>query len=259
MQSAYHAWKHSMPYDFFQRALDGLEDALRQIEIKVPPPIRKPWAGSFVFRYRERTIQQAIVQKLARMLSGLHAIEALLERGLFQEQGMVQRVVAEIDEDVQFLSIAVILKDITERPTQFLDYFYAEEFSDPSDVVESHESRGMLKREKIREYIHRKTLSEKDATRAKAVDKVLTKAYSGFVHAASPHIMDMYGGAPPRFDVSGAFKQFRYASQQRDAMNYFYRGVLTMALAAQAFQDDQLYDLMRKLGSRLEIEMRDWQ
>jgi hypothetical protein len=246
-----------MPYSLFQRVLEALENTFRQIEAKVPLPVRKPWAGSFVFRYEERTIQQAIVQKLARMISGLHAIEALLERGLFQEQGMVQRAVAEIEEDVWFLSIAVIHEEITERHSQFLDYFYAEEFADPSDIVGSHESRGMLKREKIREYIHKKGLSEKDAARAKAIDKVLTKAYSGFVHAASPHIMDMYGGVPPRADVSGAFKKFRYAGQQRDAVNYFYRGVQTMALAAQAFQDDQLYDLMRKLASRLETEMCD--
>src|SRR5438309_1103291 len=89
-----------MPYELFERALEGLNDAFRQIEAHVPPPVRKPWLGSFVFRYEERTIQQAIVQKLARLLSGLHAIEALLECGLFQEQGMVQRAVAEIDEDV---------------------------------------------------------------------------------------------------------------------------------------------------------------
>jgi hypothetical protein len=69
--------------------------------------------------------------------------------------------------------------------------------------------------------------------------------------------MDMYGGVAPRADVSGAFKQFRYASQQRDAVNYFYRGVLTMALAAQAFQEDRLYHSMWDLGARLEIEMRD--
>jgi hypothetical protein len=85
-----------MPYAFFERVLEALEDAFRQIEAKVPPPVRKPWGESFVFRYEERTIQQAIVQKLARTLSGLHAIEALLERGLFQEQGIVQRAVSSI-------------------------------------------------------------------------------------------------------------------------------------------------------------------
>jgi hypothetical protein len=246
-----------MPYELFERVLEALNDGFRQIEAKVPPPVQKPWLGSFVFRYEEQTIQQAIVQKLARLLSGLHAIEALLECGLFQEQGMVQRAVAEIDEDIWFLAIAVIHEDITERHSQFLEYFYAEEFANPSDLVGSHQSRGMLKREKIREYIQRKGLSGQDIARAKAVDKVLTKAYSGFVHAASPHIMDMYGGLPPRADISGAFKQFRYASQQRDAMNYFYRGVLTMAVVAQAFQESQLYDEMRKLGAELEIDMRN--
>ena len=35
---------------------------------------------------------------------------------------------------------------------------------------------------------------------------MLTKAYSGFIHAASPHIMDMCGGVPPRFDINGACK-----------------------------------------------------
>jgi hypothetical protein len=71
-----------MPYELFERVLEALNDGFRQIEAKVPPPVQKPWLGSFVFRYEEQTIQQAIVQKLARLLSGLHAIEALLGSGL---------------------------------------------------------------------------------------------------------------------------------------------------------------------------------
>ena len=31
----------------------------------------------FIFRYAEQTSHQAIVQKLARMISGLHAVETL--------------------------------------------------------------------------------------------------------------------------------------------------------------------------------------
>jgi hypothetical protein len=75
------------PVSFFAPTLQALEDAFRQLETKVPPPIRKPWRDSFVFRYAEQTIHQAIVQKLARMISGLYAIQVLMERGLFQEQG----------------------------------------------------------------------------------------------------------------------------------------------------------------------------
>lgn len=62
------------------------------------------WRDDFVFRYAEQTIQQAVVQKLARTVSGLHAVETLLDHVLFQEQGMVQRVVDEVQEDIWFLS-----------------------------------------------------------------------------------------------------------------------------------------------------------
>jgi hypothetical protein len=68
----------------------------------VPPPKQRPWKNGFVFRYTEKTIQQAIIQKLARTISGLYAIDLLLDRGLFQEQGMVQRVLDEIEEDIVF-------------------------------------------------------------------------------------------------------------------------------------------------------------
>lgn len=67
------------------------------------------------------------MQKLARLLSGLNSVEVLLERGLFQEQGMVQRAVDEIKEDVWFLSLAVIKNDMTSRHTEYLQYFYAED------------------------------------------------------------------------------------------------------------------------------------
>jgi hypothetical protein len=101
--------------NFLAPTLQALQDAFRQLETKVSPPIRKPWLDGFVFRYAEQTIQQAIVQKLARMISGLSAIQVLMERGLFQEQGMIQRGSDEIQEDICFLSLGVIKNDITTR------------------------------------------------------------------------------------------------------------------------------------------------
>jgi hypothetical protein len=236
----------------FKLVLRTLEEAFQEIEIQVPPPVPTPWRDGFVFRYKEKTVQQAVVQKLARIVSGLHAIDVLLERGLFQEQGVMQRAVAEIQEDVWFLAIGIIKNDLTDRHTEFLQYFYAEEFSDPSDVVGSHSSRGMVSREKVRNYINQAGLSPSESARAKLNDRILTKAYSGFVHAASPHIMDMYAGVRPRADVSGSLKKHRFALQQNDAANYFYRGILTMALAAQAFSDEKLYRAMRNFADEME-------
>ncbi len=195
------------------------------------------------------------MQKLARTISGLHAINVLLAQGLFQEQGMVQRALDEIDEDIAFLSLGVVRGELTQRHQAYLDYFYAEEFDNPSDIMASHSSRGMLKREKIRAYVSRALWGE-DSSRANVVGKVITKAYSGFVHAASPHIMDMYGGMPPRFDISGEFRNLRREENANDALNYFLRALFSMAFAAKAFGDENLFSEMRAEAAKLEARMQ---
>jgi len=162
------------------------------------------------------------------MISGLHAIETLLVRGLFQEQGMIQRALDEIGEDIGFLSLGVICGELTQRHEEYLDYFYAEEFHDPSDIMGSHTSRGMVGRKKIRAYLDRAGGINSGTNGA---GEIIAKAYSGFVHAASPHIMDMYGGAPPRFDVSGEFRSLRSEEHAADALNYFLRALFSMAFA----------------------------
>jgi hypothetical protein len=238
-----------MAEDFFAPILEILEGAFRRLESQVPAPRRKPWEDSFVFRYAERTVHQAIVQKLARTISGLHAINALLERGLFQEQGMIQRALDELGEDIAFLSFGVMSGELSSLHKEYLDCFYAEEFGDPSNIMGSHRSRGMVKREKIRAYVNQTD------PRANVASKIITKAYSGFVHAASAHIMDMCGGMPPRFDVSGEFRSLRRREFSDDAMNYFYRALLGMAFAAKAFEDEDLFHKLRADAATFEVRM----
>ena len=74
----------------------------------MPPPQKVPYGDAFVFRYKEKTIQQAMVQKLARVVSGLHAAWLLLENGFLQEQAAVQRMLDEFHEDILFLAFAVM-------------------------------------------------------------------------------------------------------------------------------------------------------
>ena len=167
---------------------------------------------------------------------------------------MVQRALDEIGEDVEFLSLAVIRGEVTPRHKEFLDNFYAEEFDDPSDTVGSHRSRGMLKREKIRAYVNQ-GLGD-NASRANLTGKIITKIYSGFIHAASPHIMDMCGGSPPRFDVNGELRNLRGSEHIGDAMNYFLRAPMTMAFAAQAFAEEKLFSEMRALSDTVAANMR---
>lgn len=116
-----------MPIDsLYDEALRNMDAMLASFETRVPRPQRVAYKNSFVFRYTERTIEQAIVQKLARLVSGLHAARLLLNGGFFQEQAALQRMLDEFREDVMFLSYAAVQHDITDLHREYLAAFYEE-------------------------------------------------------------------------------------------------------------------------------------
>lgn len=208
---------------------------------KVPSPQKVPYRTSFVFRYIERTPQQAIVQKLARVVTTLAGAHALMENGLVQEQGALQRILQELHEDITFLAYAVIYNDLTPLHQLYLDAFYEEEF-DANTPIDSTQKRPMVKRSKIQSYIANREGSDLDPSTGIALSRTITKTYSGFVHAASPQIMDMYGGSPAHFHVEGMLDTRRHTEYRLDLWNYYYRSILAFGIAAKAFGDEDLFN-----------------
>lgn len=219
-----------------------MERAFRQLEQQVPPPHTKPWKDGFVFRYKEQSIQQALIQKLARVISGLHAASLLLDHGFVQEQALLHRTLEEMHEDISFLAAAITNDAVTDLHKQYLEAFYAEEFDKPEDPVGSTQSRNLVPRKKIRAYITRVLGDGQNPSRTLDLGETIGKAYSGFIHAASPHIMDMYDGVPSMFHVAGMLGTRRVDEHRRDAWNYFYRSLLATTVVAKAFGDKPLVD-----------------
>jgi hypothetical protein len=163
-------------------------------------------------------------------------------KGLAQEQGVIQRTLDEIGEDIHFLVLAVAPGEVTPLHQRYLDDFWQEEF-DHQDPIKATQKRGMVQRQKIRAFIARAGGSD-DPSTADAVGHTVHKAYSGFVHAASPQVMDMLEGSPPRFQVSGMRSRYRGAEHVGDAWNYFYRGLLSVTMVAKAFGEANLVNDM---------------
>lgn len=230
----------------YQQTLHNMESTLADLAARVLPPQRIPLLTSFVFRYVEKSLHQAIVQKLARIISGLYAARILLERGFLQEQGALQRMLDEFQEDVIFLSFAAINNDETELHRRYLEAFYEEEFDKPGDAISSTQKRPMIPRDKIRAYISRIEGGGLDSSSHVAATRTVSKAYSGYVHGASPHIIEMYGGDPPRFHVAGQRDSALYADHEKDLRNQFYRGICSFGLAAKAFGVEALSSSIQK-------------
>ncbi len=235
----------------YLEALERMEECFRIFENRVPPPKLGPIGEHSAFRYTEKTTPQAIVQKLARLISGLRAALLLLTHGFVQEHGALQRMIDEFREDVTFLSLGVIYGN-TELHTRYLEAFYQEEFDEPDDPINSAQDRPMIPRQKIQAYIAKCEVAGMETTQSILSSRTISKAYSGYVHGASPHIMEMYGGNPVKFHVRGLLGTPRIKEHERDMWNFFYRGILVFGLAAKAFGERSMFESLRQYCDRFE-------
>ena len=236
----------------FHEALKVMDGAFRRMETEVPPPQMRPWKDGFVLRYVEQTIEQALILKLARVISGLRAVDILLYHGHIQEQGVLQRTLDELNEDVMFLSAALTNDHVTDLHKRYLAAFWAEEFDVPEDPISSTQKRDTPRRKKIRAYIVRVLGGGLDASRQADIGETIGKTYSGFVHGASPHIMDMCGGDPPKFHLAGMRGTVRINEYADDAWNYFYRSLISVMAVSKAFGDKELVDALYQYKVKFE-------
>ena len=139
-----------------------------------------------------------------------------------------------------FLSQGVINGDLTDMHKSYLDAFYIEEMDKPGDLLASKQTRPTIPRRKIRAYLARLDGATLDPYTSGELQRTIAKAYSGFVHGASPHIMDMYGGNPPKFHVDGMLGTPRIQLHRNDLLHYFYRSIIVFSFAALAFGDEGL-------------------
>ncbi|NDP47516.1 MAG: hypothetical protein GZ085_03825 [Sulfuriferula multivorans] len=237
----------------FHESLTVLENAFRRLEQQVPPPQEVEWADGFVYRYTEKTIYQALILKLARSISTLRAVDVLLLHGLLQEQASLHRILDEIQEDILFLAAAITNDEITKRHEQYLFAFFAEEFPDPKNTLARHEKPNLPPRKKIRAYVTRVLSTDPNPDQAHNVGEIISSVYSGYIHASAPQTMDMYGGEPPQFYLSGMHETPRMQEHINDAWNYFYRGLMSAIVIAKAFGDKSLVDVMYEYIKRFEL------
>lgn len=233
--------------ELYERTMIHLEKVLNVLTDSVPPPKIHKIEGGGLFRYEEQNVKQAVVQKLARLLSALRAAEALLEAGFVQELGVLHRVVDEANEDVAFLVLSSREDELPKLTKEFLDSFYGEEIIGGKITGLPDIGKAEVSRRKIRAFIAEK--AGVGSKKSSMIDngKKLSKAFSGYVHGASHVIMELYGGDPPKFHVRGLRGTSIQAGFQKSMFNYYYRTLISFVMALELFgltPDDELKALV---------------
>ena len=225
----------------YDTVLEEMDRILSILVSKVPAPKQKQLSvgNSVGYRYIEKTIHQAIMLKLVRTISGLRAIRLLMEHGFVQEQASLYRMLDELHEDIMFLTFGIVFNDYTDLHCRYLEAFYKEEF-DAETAIASSQNRPMIPRKIIRSYLHQKNLVNVSPNVTMEAARTISKIYSGYLHAASPQIMELYYGQPPKFHTNGILGSVLHGQYCNSIRDYMYRGILSFANASKALGEDNL-------------------
>lgn len=221
--------------ELFERSIVYMEMTLGTLLKNVPPPKHLSITKGRVFRFTEKTLKQAIVQKLARVISAMRASEVLLDAGFIQELGALHRQVDDTCEDVLFLVFGSRENPLPVRHQEFLDSFYGEETIDGQRTGKPDLKKGEVSRQKIRAYIAEKSGDGINQSLLIDVGRTLHKAYSGYVHGSSISIMEMYGGNPPKFHVRGMNGTTTKKQFEEMMFCYYFRSFITFSMALSSF------------------------
>ena len=232
--------------EFFDEILTTLRSGFVAVEDRVPKPVLRIRSGNIEVRYAMPSIELAMFLKLARSISLLGGLRLLVERGMAQEGGILQRAIDETDEDIIFLCFGH-QNGVEEIHVAFLDAFWAEEFEDP-DVVLNHRRRHSVSRKKIQAYNARQ-MGASDPSTSQSIDRLIQGVFSGFVHGASVHILDLYDLKSNRFSIAGLENTAVRRSYVIDSANYPYRVLMSAVMVSRQLGLAEIADgFYRKLA-----------
>jgi hypothetical protein len=186
------------------------------------------------FRHTNKTENVYLFMKALRYISLLNAARTLTESGFFQEVGILCRCLNETQDDFHFVAMSNSTE--SKEREEHLKEFYLEEFKPKTTGLPESNGRHRVPRKKIHSAI---ALSQTSVNQSDGVQlfSILEKVYSGYVHGAYGHLMELYGGPNFGFRANGLPPQAFAMARERDMSHRIYIGVLILERLAQILDE----------------------
>lgn len=210
----------------------AIEQCIQELAENFERPYLNEQNGYPAFRHKSKHDLLASYLKGVRIVSNFNAALVLLRAGHVQEVYVLCRAIDEAAEDITFLATPLGENGASDDQKRFVNEFFQEEFSDPSNPVKSQQKRDRVSRKRIHAALSRLPVKESNPSRMQEIASTLHHTYSGFVHGAYGHIMELYGGNPGRFHTSGMNNTPRISECETQLVNYLYRALLALEVIA---------------------------
>jgi len=239
--------------DYLAQALQQLEQIYAQMDKAT---------GNLLFRdvgpyrqFRHETLTESLVCYLKgiKTISTLNACIVLLRQGYAQEVGALCRMADDFCNEIFFLLTPQgDGGSFSNDQIRFLENFFQEEFDKPADPLRSMQKRDPVPVKKIHATFGKLAAGELNPSDAQELLRTTHQAFSGYVHGAYPHIMEMCGGSPPYFHVSGMLGTPRIDEWQEQLVGYVHRLIIASIFVARKLGVTDIEEPMRLLLEEFE-------
>lgn len=218
--------------DYLEQALHRLEQFYAEMDSAAGPVLFRDIGPYRQFRHENITESLACYLKGIKSISTLNACVVLLRHGCTQEVGALCRMVDDFCNEIFFLLLPQASGSYSDDQIRFLENFFQEEFDKPADPLRSAQKRDTVSTKKIHATFGKLAAGEMNPSDAQELLRTVHQAFSGYVHGAYPHIMEMYGGDPPRFHPTGMLGTPRVKEWQGQLVGYVQRLIIASVFVA---------------------------
>jgi hypothetical protein len=242
--------------DFLASTLERLEVHYHHMGSAIPVPIRVKIGSDMFFRHTQQSDLLLCYLKGVKLISTLNAALILFRHGYAQEIGALCRMADDFFFEIMFFVKPLGDGGPSKDQQRMFDDFFREEFENPNDPLGSAQDRDNVPRRKINAAFGQIAKDELNPHDAQNTVSTVHKAFSGYVHGAYPHIMEMYGGNPPHFHIRGMLGTPRIREWEGQLVTYVYRAIMIAELTSHKFGLPEIEQSIRSLLVEFETELK---
>lgn len=245
----------ALAIETIESAVAAAEEAVVKLERLFERPELVQIHDLCCFRHIRRHDLLMSYLKCVRSVSSLNACLVLLRHGYVQEIGVLCRCIDDNNQDVIFLATPLGANGKpSDSQERMVKEFYQEEFNH-RDPLLSTQKRDRVSRQKVQAEISRMHGQPLSPHKVGRVQHCLSNAFSGYVHSAYVHIMEMYGGVKANalhYHMHGLLGTPRIAEWTKMLPNYVYRTMIAIEMVAKRCGDEEVEKELE--GKRIEFE-----
>jgi hypothetical protein len=206
--------------------LERLEQQYRVMAIQFGPPAVVAQGSELSYRYLEQSAALLCFLKGVKLVSTLNAALVLLHHGYVHEVAALCRMADDFWNEILFMMQTLDGDKLSKDQERFLADFFQEEFEDVEDPLGSSQKRETVPRRKIFAALAQLGSQHVNPSDGQSAATIIHRTLSGYTHGAYPHIMELYGGNPPRVHMTGMPGTPQEEVWRQQLIGYIRRGIM---------------------------------